>query len=381
MDPSHRRVQLAARPLTSWLPGWLQALGASFCQPLLAALLLLGLLTPGPAWAFLPPGNAVTDPAAILRDALPIESADLQKLQHQLESTSDDLRAKRWGALAGSVRRTQSLLGIRGAAITASLPPADRESSVAALSTLAEQLQTLASAADQQDRDGVLAARRAALATIGDLEALLVGPFPFEIPDEFADLPRLLGRATVELTTTKGVLTAVVDGYNAPLTAGAFVDLVQRGFYDGLPFNRAEDFYVLQTGDPAGAAKGFIDPKTKAERQVPLEIRVPGEDAPFYNQTFEDLGLFKGTPVLPFATKGTLGWAHSDEALNDGSSQFFLFLFEAELTPAGLNLIDGRYAAFGYVVDGFDVLQELSADDGIVKARVIEGADNLQAHG
>ena len=347
---------------------------------LLAGLLASGL-APGPAWAALPPGNAVTDPAAILRDALPIEAVDLQKLQHQLEGTSDDLRAKRWGALASSVRRSQSLLSNRGTAITASLPPADREASVAALSSLAEQLQTLASAADQQDREGVLTARRAALATIGDLEALMVGPFPFEIPAEFADLPRLLGRATVELTTTKGVLTAVVDGYNAPLTGGAFVDLVQRGFYDGLPFNRAEDFYVLQTGDPAGAAKGFIDPKTKVERQVPLEIRVPGQEAPFYNQTFEDLGLFKATPVLPFATKGTLGWAHSDEALDDGSSQFFLFLFEAELTPAGLNLIDGRYAAFGYVVDGFDVLQELTADDGIVKARVIDGAGNLQAHG
>ena len=381
MDPSQRRVQLAARPWTCWLPGWCRALGAAGLRPLLAALLLVGLLAPGPAWAFLPPGNAVTDPAAILRDALPIESADLQKLQHLLEGTSDDLRAKRWGALSSSVRRSQGQLGTRGSAITASLPPADRDASVAALSAVAEQLQAMASAADQQDRDGFLTARRAALATIGDLEALLVGPFPFEIPAEFADLPRLLGRATVELTTTKGVLTAVVDGYNAPLTAGAFVDLVQRGFYDGLPFNRAEDFYVLQTGDPVGAAKGFVDPNTKTERQVPLEIRVPGQADPFYNQTFEDLGLFKGTPVLPFATKGTLGWAHSDEALNDGSSQFFLFLFEAELTPAGLNLIDGRYAAFGYVVDGFDVLQELSADDGIVKARVIDGAENLQAHG
>lgn len=381
MDPSHRRVQLAARPWTSWLSGWFQALGAAALRPLMAALLLVGLLAPGPAWAFLPPGNAVTDPAAILRDALPIESADLQKLQHLLEGTSDDLRAKRWGALSSSVRRSQGQLGTRGTAITASLPPADRDASVAALSAVANQLQAMASAADQQDRDGFLTARRTALATIGDLEALLVGPFPFEIPVEFAALPRLLGRATVELTTSKGVLTAVVDGYNAPLTGGAFVDLVQRGFYDNLPFNRAEDFYVLQTGDPVGAAKGFVDPNTKAERQVPLEIRVPDQAVPFYNQTFEDLGLFKGAPVLPFATKGTLGWAHSDEALNDGSSQFFLFLFEAELTPAGLNLIDGRYAAFGYVVDGFEVLQELSADDGIVKARVIDGAENLQAHG
>jgi peptidylprolyl isomerase len=85
--------------------------------------------------------------------------------------------------------------------------------------------------------------------------------------------------------------------------------------------------------------------------------------------------------VLPFNAKGTLGWAHSDEALDDGSSQFFLFLSEPELTPAGLNLIDGRYAAFGYVVDGLEVLDELSADDKIMSAKVIEGAENLQAHG
>jgi peptidylprolyl isomerase len=91
--------------------------------------------------------------------------------------------------------------------------------------------------------------------------------------------------------------------------------------------------------------------------------------------------MFKAAPELPFSTKGTLGWAHSDEVLDDGSSQFFLFLFEPELTPAGLTLIEGRYAAFGYVVDGFDVLEELTADDGIVKAKVLEGASNLQAHG
>jgi len=228
--------------------------------------------------------------------------------------------------------------------------------------------------------ESFLAERREALADIGRAEALLVGPFPFAIPSEFDSLPRLPGRATVRLTTTKGDLTTVVDGYNAPLTAGAFVDLVQRGFYDGLPFDRAEDFYVLQTGDPAGPQTGYVDGATKQERQVPLEIMVPGQEAPFYNQTFEDLGLFKAEPVLPFASKGTLGWAHSDKALDDGSSQFFLFLFEPELTPAGLNLIDGRYAAFGYVVDGLDVLEELTADDGIVKATVIEGADNLRPH-
>ena len=345
---------------------------------------VLSQLCGGPAaLAALPEGNAVTDPAAILRNALPIEAPELQDLQHRLEATSDDLRAKRWSALAGNVRRCQSLLTSRRSSILEEVGkavggPEGQASAARLLDSLEQQLQTLSSAAESQQRDVFLEARRTALSSIGEVEALLVGEFPFAIPDQFDALPRLLGRATVQISTSKGDLTAVIDGYNAPLTGGAFVDLVQRGFYDGLPFIRAEDFYVLQTGDPEGPTDGFIDPQTKQRRSVPLEIKVPGQPAPFYNQTFEDLGLFKATPTLPFATYGTLGWAHSDEHLDDGSSQFFFFLYEAELTPAGLNLVDGRYAAFGYVVDGNDVLEELGVDDMIVRARVIEGAENLR---
>ena len=360
--------------------GWTQWSGWARRCAGLAALLALMVMAGPAAWAALPQGNAVTDPAALLRNALPIQAPDLQDLQHRLEATSDDLRAKRWPALNSTVRRCGSLLGTRKAAILDGFTTDTRPEAGALLDQLEDQLQVLAAAAERQERDPFLAARRDALSSIGQAEDLLVGPFPYEIPAEFADLPRLLGRATVQLTTTKGDLTAVVDGYNAPLTAGAFVDLVQRGFYDNLPFNRAEDFYVLQTGDPAGPEDGYVDPKTRVERHVPLEIRVPGQEPPYYNQTFEELGLFKAQPVLPFNAKGTLGWAHSDENLDDGSSQFFLFLSEPELTPAGLNLIDGRYAAFGYVVDGFDVLNELTADDGIVSAKLLEGVENLRPH-
>ena len=337
--------------------------------------------SPSPAWAYLPKGNAVTDPDALLRNALPISQPNLQDLQHRLEATSDDLRSKRWSALGSAVRRSQSLLASDRQTILSAFRPEQREEAEGKLASLQDDLQTLAEAADTQNREAFLEARRAALSAIGAAEDLLVGPFPFTIPSAYDSLPRLLGRATVELRTNKGTMVAVVDGYNAPLTAGAFVDLVKRGFYDGLAFNRAEDFYVLQTGDPEGPADGFVDPATKQVRHVPLEIRVPGQAEPYYNQTFEDLGLYKAEPVLPFNAKGTLGWAHSDGALDDGSSQFFLFLSEPELTPAGLNLIDGRYAAFGYVVEGRDVLNELTADDRILSAKVIEGADNLQAHG
>ena len=63
-----------------------------------------------------------------------------------------------------------------------------------------------------------------------------------------------------------GKLRIVVDGFNAPLTAGNYVDLVQRGFYNGMEIQRADGF-VVQTGDPGppvrsqlglpGVSKGF----------------------------------------------------------------------------------------------------------------------------
>lgn len=350
---------------------------------LLALALALGLSISNPTelFAALPPGNAITDPAAILRDSLPVQQPDLRELQHRLEGTSNDLRARRWSSIQQACERSSKLLNQKQGRIIGDLPPQQQETAKQEIENLQQNLINLCSSSESQNRDEFLEQRREVLAAVGRLEELAIESFPYEIPEEFNNLPRLLGRASVEIRTNKGNLTAVVDGYNAPLTAGAFVDLVQRGFYNNLPFNRAEDFYVLQTGDPVGAATGYIPAGSKSERQVPLEIMVPGEKQPQYNKTFEDLGLFKTTPVLPFATLGTLGWAHSDEALGDGSSQFFFFLYEAELTPAGLNLVDGRYAVFGYVVDGFDVLENLGVDDKIETITLLSGAENLQTHG
>ena len=347
---------------------------------LVALIASIGFLATKPAHAGLPQGNAVKDPAAILRDALPFEQEDLRDLQHRLEGTSDDLRAKRWSALGRSVNRSQALLTNSRNTILNAMPAAEQAQADSLLDAVTEGINAMQTEVEDQDKAEFIQMRRNTLARIGDLEALLTDDTIPAIPAEFDALPRLEGRATVAISTTQGDLTAVVDGYNAPLTAGAFIDLSLKGFYDGLPFIRAEDFYILQTGDPEGPDIGYIDPRTKQERHVPLEIRVPGEEETFYNQTFEDVGLYKATPTLPFATLGTLGWAHSDQDLGDGSSQFFMFLYEAELTPAGLNLVDGRNAAFGYVVDGFDVLEELGVDDRIVTIKVLEGGDRLQAH-
>ena len=365
-------------PCSPRLPG-LQHRPWRWCWSLVLVLVLL-IPIPQPAAAALPAGDPVTDPSALLRNALPMEQQQLRDLQHTMEGSSTDLRAKRWSRLTRRARRLQSLLNKGGPVIKADA----RQRGVDVeerLERLGDLLPRLEQTTVQEDRPAFLAVRARILDCLGSMEADLVHGFPFAIPKEYNALPRLLGRAHVRLHTTAGDLLTVVDGYNAPLTAGVFVDLVQRGFYDGLGFNRAEAFYVLQSGDPEGEADGFVDPRTRQLRTVPLEIRVASEEQPFYNLTFEDLGLFKETPVLPFSARGTMGWAHSSSAVDDGSSQFFFFLFEPELTPAGLNLIDGRFAAFGYVVEGGDVLDELTSTDRILEATVVSGADNLRAHG
>ena len=246
-------------------------------------------------------------------------------------------------------------------------------------SELKENFDSLQNYSKSKDKYSFIATRRDALDKIGGLEEyFLPKEFPYSIPQEFDNLPRLLGRAKVNIKTSKGDMQAIVDGFNAPLTAGAFIDLSSKNFYKDLPINRAEEFFVLQTGDPIGEAIGYVDPESNEERHVPLEIRIPEVKDTFYNQTFEDLGLYTETPTLPFATLGTLGWSHSNTAVDDGSSQFFFFLYEAELNPAGRNLIDGRNAAFGYVVNGFDVLEELTKDDTIISIDVLEGIENLK---
>jgi len=337
------------------------------------------LFNPIQVHADLPTGNAVKDPNAILRNALPIKQVELQEIQHKLEDTSDLVRGGRWPALTKTVTKCQSLLKKYQTRIIQELPKNQQKIAEGIFIQLKENFDSLQNHAKSKDKYSFIATRKEALDKIGGLEEyFLPSQFPYYIPEEFDDLPRLLGRAKVNIKTSKGNMEAIVDGYNAPLTAGAFIDLSSKNFYKNLPINRAEEFFVLQTGDPIGEEIGYVDPETNEERHVPLEIRIPDEKDTFYNQTFEDLGLYTETPTLPFATLGTLGWSHSNTSVDDGSSQFFFFLYEAELNPAGRNLIDGRNAAFGYVVDGFDVLEELTKDDTIISIDVLEGIENLK---
>ncbi|PMB20386.1 peptidylprolyl isomerase [Fischerella thermalis] len=347
---------------------------------LLLVTLFLGVSTAG--WtpstsAGLPAGNAITDGKALLRYALPIDNKPVRELQGSLEDISNQLRAnRRWGAVSKDLSKASRILN-NPAQILASVPEVNKPQAEALISELKSGLTSLEEAAKTKNKEQILTKRAELLNLVGDLEDLMVQGFPFEVPKEYSNLPQLKGRATIEMKTTKGTITLVVDGYSAPVTAGNFVDLVQRGFYDGLPFTRAEESYVVQTGDPPGKEVGFIDPKTKKYRAIPLEILFEGDKEPTYGITSEQAGRYTDLPVLPFSAYGAVAMARPESDNNGGSSQFFFFLYEPELTPAGRNLLDGRYAVFGYVVEGKDVLREIKAGDKIESAKVVKGAENL----
>ncbi|MEB3213309.1 MAG: peptidylprolyl isomerase [Leptolyngbyaceae bacterium] len=327
----------------------------------------------------LPPGNAIKDGKALLRYALPVDNKTIRRIQKELEDISETLRvqgSRRIKSVNRNIDRLEKLLRLSDE-VLAAVPDGNKPKVEALLASLTTDAADLRVYVDEKDKEAIWIKRSEMLDIVGEIESLMVTGFPFEVPEEYNNLPQLKGRATVEIVTEKGTMQMVVDGYNAPVTAGNFVDLVQRKFYDGLEITREESFYVVQTGDPPGPDAGFIDPDTGEYRSIPLEIMVQGEKEPLYGFTMEDVGLYLDDPVLPFSAYGTVAMARPGNDPNGASSQFFFLKFESELTPAGLNLLDGRYAVFGYLVKNERVLDELRVGDRIESARVIDGLENL----
>ncbi len=368
----HLSYSIMFNILKSWLKHSLMAI--------LLVTIFLGISAAGwtpPSNAALPSGNAITEGKALLRYALPIENKPVRRLQGSLEDISTQLRAnRRWGAISSDLKTATRILD-QPNQILASVPEERQPQAEAWIAELKSGVDSLQEAVKVKDKEQIFAGRNKLLDIVTQLEESMVTEFPFEVPAEYHNLPQLKGRATVVMKTNKGDLTMVLDGYSAPVTAGNFVDLVQRGFYDGLEFTRSEESYVLQTGDPPGKEVGFIDPKTGKYRAVPLEVLVEGDEEPTYGITLEEAGRYLDMPVLPFSSFGALAMARPETEANGGSSQFFFFLFEPELTPAGRNLLDGRYAVFGYLTEGKEILDQLKEGDKIESATVVQGIENL----
>lgn len=201
---------------------------------------------------------------------------------------------------------------------------------------------------------------------------------------QMKDLPVLEGKATVVMTVNGSPITIEVDGTNAPITAGNFVDLVNRGVYNGLVFHRVvrqPEPFVVQGGDPQSkdpkfpeqrlGTGGFINPSTGTERRIPLEIKPEGAITPTYSMTLESAGD-AAAPQLKH-TRGAVAMARS-QSPDSASSQFYFAL-------ADLPFLDGSYAVFGNVTDGMDVVDKIQQGDRIESAQVTQGLENLRNGG
>lgn len=290
--------------------------------------------------------------------------------------------------------------------------------------SLREELVALMNSTKYEALTETLALQKRALIVLADIGELLVGAFPYDVPTEgkFANLPRLRGRARVTFGFKRGKellgnVTIIADGFAAPITAGNFVDLSVRNFYTGLPIKTVKkrlgepatgrtsffglDAYDLETDEKSPSVlasvsilglyrEGFFDPLTAKLRRIPLEIvRVDkelGVSKLSYARGFSELstteasiGAFKNNkPLLSFDIPGLVALNHPDRFVNGGSSEFFSLQATTLESDEDRALLDGQYAPFGYIIDGFDLFQSLQPNDVIESTTVGEwGEGNL----
>ena len=134
--------------------------------------------------------------------------------------------------------------------------------------------------------------------------------------------------------TDRGAIRVELAAEQAPLTVANFVNLAQRGFYDGLTFHRVIPDFMIQGGCPRGTGTG-------------------GPGYKFEDETRNGLKHERG--VLSMANAGP----------NTNGSQFFI-------THVPCGWLDGKHTVFGKVIEGLDVVDAVRQGD-LIKSISIEG--------
>lgn len=129
-----------------------------------------------------------------------------------------------------------------------------------------------------------------------------------------------------------GAVEIELSPKDAPITVENFVNLANSGFYNGLTIHRIVPGFVIQGGDPMGNGMGGSDKKIKGE--------------------FLENGVANNLKH----TKGVISMARAFDP-NSASSQFFIVL---ETSPMVSYSLDGKYAGFGTVISGMDVVDEIA---------------------
>ena len=137
---------------------------------------------------------------------------------------------------------------------------------------------------------------------------------------------------TATFDTAKGVIKVDLLPEKSPLTVANFVNLAQRGFYDGLSFHRVIADFMIQGGCPEGSGRG-------------------GPGYRFEDETNNGVKHERG--VLSMANAGP----------NTNGSQFFI-------THIKTDWLDGKHTVFGKVIEGLDVVDSVAGGDAINSVKI-----------
>jgi peptidyl-prolyl cis-trans isomerase A (cyclophilin A) len=127
-----------------------------------------------------------------------------------------------------------------------------------------------------------------------------------------------------KVQTNHGTFSIELFEERAPKTTRNFIDLADKGFYDGVVFHRVIAGFMIQGGDPTGSGRGGPG------------YTIPDEFHPELKHT--------GEGILSMANAGP----------NTGGSQFFI-------TLDATSWLDGKHAVFGKVVEGMDVVRAIGS--------------------
>lgn len=165
------------------------------------------------------------------------------------------------------------------------------------------------------------------------------------------------GEEIAVITTSKGVIRVQLAGNDAPIHVGNFVELAQKGFYNGLKFHRYVENFVIQGGCPN-------------TRPLDSDQVIEAAGNPF-------AGLGTGGPGYTIQQEFTTNPnnSHEDGALamarsqhpDSAGSQFYFCLGEQ-------HFLDPNYTVFGQAIEGMDVIRELRVGD-VIEDVTIEGAN------
>jgi peptidyl-prolyl cis-trans isomerase B (cyclophilin B) len=146
------------------------------------------------------------------------------------------------------------------------------------------------------------------------------------------------------IETEKGNIVIRLFRQYAPKTVASFIDLTNKGFYNGLTFHRVEPGFCIQGGCPNGNGSGvYFEPGTQNVRMLPLETN----------------------PQLKHNAAGVVAMARFPKNPNSGSCQFYI-------TLAPQPKLDGQYSIFGGVLSGMDAVNSIAKGDKMVKVSIQE---------